>query len=446
MLAITAGATVLTGIGLSSISVLFPELRRAFPDASNATLSWVANVFTIVGAATLIPAGAIADRTGKKRMVLLGVALFVGGSVLGAVAWSPGVLIAARIIQSLGASCYTPASAALLMSAYPPERLASAIGVWSVCGGISSAFGPPLAGLLVQLSGWRATMWFNVPVGIAIFALGSIYITETDRDESRSIPDLLGTLLVSAAISPIVYALVQSKSWGWFDERTIGWLGAGLVVALVFVWRCARHHNPLLDLSLLRISMVRVANLGTFVMAIAWFCVYFALTQYITTYWEWSAMKAGIVTAPVSLGAAALGFTVGRLAPRYGHKRFILAGAASFIALALIGRVLITETPSVWRVVVLCAAMGCASGSAFPSFIALSVFDVEPSDRAVVSGINFMSQRIGTTVGTSFAIAFVTAKVGGGIAGFRQSLAVTAAGAACALVIGLRVRNTSQPV
>jgi MFS family permease len=155
VMAITVAAVALTGIGLSSISVVFPELRKAFPGTSPATLSWIANAFTIVSAATLIPAAALADRSGKKRMVLIGVSLFIFGSFIGAVAPSPSWIIVGRTVQALGSAAYTPATAALLMSAFPPERLAAAIGVWSITGGITAAAGPPIAGALIKLGDWR---------------------------------------------------------------------------------------------------------------------------------------------------------------------------------------------------------------------------------------------------------------------------------------------------
>ena len=185
---ITVGAVALTGIGLSSTSILFPELRRAFPDSSAGTLSWTANAFTIVSAATLIPAGALADRTGRKRMVLIGIALYVVGSAIGAVAPNPSWIIVCRTVQSLGSSAYTPATAALLMASFPPERLPAAIGIWAVTGGITSAIGPPISGGLLQIGDWRLTFWFNVPFGIIIFVAAAIFLTESTRDKQTRRP------------------------------------------------------------------------------------------------------------------------------------------------------------------------------------------------------------------------------------------------------------------
>lgn len=444
VLAVTACAAALTGIGLSSISVLFPELRRAFPGATSVTLSWVANVFTIVGAATLIPAGALADRTGRKRMVLIGVAMFIAGSILGAVAPNPGWLIAARFVQALGASCYTPASAALLVASYPPDRVASAIGIWAVTGGLSSAIGPPLAGLLVEVGDWRTTFWFNVPIGLLVFALGTRYLQESDRDPGRRVPDPFGTVLVMAAVSPIVFALVQAGRWGWSDARTLGWISVGLAITAVFVLRCARHDNPLIELSLFRLYSVRISNLGTFVIAIAWFCVYWAVIQFVISEWGWSATRAGLATSPVSFMSGFAGLVVGRFAPRTGHRVFILPGSLAFIATA-IACLTIGEQPSVARIVAISTLMGCASGCVFPSFIAMTPLDVPASAHAVASGVNFMVQRIGTTIGVALAIAFVAAPTDADrVAGLHRAVAVTIASAVVAFLIGLAVNDTRR--
>ncbi len=442
VMAITVAAITLTGIGLSSISVVVPELRRSFPHASPATLSWVANAFTIVSAATLIPAGALADRVGKKRMVLLGVSLFVVGSLIAAAAPNPFWIIGGRTVQAIGSAAYTPASAALLMSAFPPERIAAAIGVWSITGGITAAVGPPIAGAIIQVSDWRWTFWFNVPAGLLVLALGALYLTEGDVDRDRAIPDPWGALLVTAGVSPIVYALVQSTRWGWLDSRTIGCILAGVAILGLFVRRCTHHSNPLIDLRLFRLRSLRIANVGTFSMAVTWFCLYWGLIAFATGRlsaggWGWTALRAGTVTAPVSLMAGVLGVTVGRIAVRTGHRLFILPGTVMFAVVTyLLWRWIGTE-PSNWRMAVGSGLMGTASGCVFPSFIAASMVDVPRDRHSVGSGVNFMVQRIGTTVGVALAITFLTRP--GGVDGLHRCLIVAWAGTAVSFLIGWKI-------
>jgi EmrB/QacA subfamily drug resistance transporter len=417
--------------------VVLQELRLAFPETSPATLSWIANAFTIVSAATLIPAGALADRTGKKRMVLIGVALYIAGSFIGAIAPSASWIIAGRTVQAIGSSAYTPATAALLMSAFPPERLAAAIGVWSVTGGITAAAGPPIAGVLINIGDWRWTFWFNVPFGLLVLVLSHRYLLESERDRTRAIPDPLGALLVMAAVSPVVYALVQSTKWGWLDARTIGSIAAGIAIMALFVLRCARHANPLVDLSLFRFPLLRTANQGTFVMAITWFCAYWGLVTFASTTWGWSALHIGGSTALVSLMAGISGIIAGRIAVRTGHRVFILPGAVAF-ALTMIGLwFVIDSSPSDLEMIIGSALIGSASGCVFPSFIAASMVEVPIAQHAVGSGVNFMSQRIGTTVGVALAITFLTNP--GGLDGLHRCFVVTIIGTVLAFLVGLRI-------
>lgn len=437
VMTITVAAISLTGIGLSSISVVYPELIKAFPEASPATLSWVANAFTIVGAATLIPAGALADRTGMKRMVLVGVALYVVGSFVGAIAPSASWIIAGRTVQALGSSAYTPATAALLMSAFPPERLAAAIGVWSVTGGITAAAGPPIAGVLINLGDWRWTFWFNLPFGLLVLVLSHRYLVEGERDRTRAIPDPLGAILVTAAVSPVVYALVQSTRWGWLDVRTIGSIVAGIAITALFVLRCARHPNPLVDLRLFRLPSLRTANQGAFVMAVTWFCAYWGLVTFASRTWGWTALHIGASTAPVSLMAGVAGIMAGRIAVRTGHRVFILPGSIAFALTTIWLWAVIDSTPSDLELIVGSALVGSASGCVFPSFIAASMVDVPVAQHAVGSGVNFMSQRIGTTVGVALAITFLTNP--GGLDGLHRCFVVTIVGTALAFLVGLRI-------
>jgi EmrB/QacA subfamily drug resistance transporter len=419
--------------------VVFPELRKAFPGTSPATLSWIANAFTIVSAATLIPAGALADRTGKKRMVLIGVSLFVVGSFIGAIAPSATWIIVGRTVQALGSSAYTPATAALLMSAFPPERLAAAIGIWSVTGGITAALGPPIAGALIKLGDWRWTFWFNVPVGLTVLVLAYRHLVESERDRTRAIPDPLGAFLVTAAVSPIVFALVQSTTWGWADRRTIGSILLGFVLMGLFVRRCAHHPNPLVDLRLFRLPLLRTANQGTFVMAITWFCVYWGLISFASSTWHWSPLHIGGSTAPVSLMAGVVGVIVGRIAVGTGHRVFILPGSLIFAATPILLWFVIDSTPSDLKMILSSLLIGSASGCVFPSFIAASMFEVPVAQQAVGSGISFMSQRIGTTVGVALAITFLTNP--GGLDGLHRCFIVTIVGASLAFLIGLRVNT-----
>jgi EmrB/QacA subfamily drug resistance transporter len=441
VLMLCVSAAALTGIGLSIMFVTFGEIAKAFPDASAAQLSWIANLFTIVGAATLVPAGVLADRVGRRRMMLVGVAVFTAGSLLGAVAPSPAIIMAARTIQALGASAYTPAAAALLIAAFPPERLATAIGVWAVTGGVSSALGPSVGGLVVGWGGWRWAFWLNIPVGVLVLVLGARYLPSTRGDRSRAIPDPFGALLTIVGISAITLAVVQNKrddGWQWYGRWTLASSAFGLAVLACFVVRCRRHPNPLLDLDLFHIRNVRLGVAGTFVIALSWFCINWGIVQYTIGSWGWTPFHAGVATAPIALFSGVIGIYAGSVASRAGHRPFILPGSIATIATALFFYMTVDDTPRQWSVIVPGSILlGLSTGLVFPSFIATSLRDMPHDRHAVGSGLNFMTQRIGTTFGVALAITFLSSA--DGVAGLRRTLAVAIIGATICFFIGLRV-------
>lgn len=439
VLALVCLVVSLTGVGLSIMSVAFPAVAEAFPEASAAELSWVANVFTIIGAATLIPAGVLADRWGRKRMVLVGTALFTAGSLLAGFAPGPMWLVAARGLQALGASAYTPAGAALTIAAFPPDRLGTAVGVWAVAGGLSSAIGPALGGVVIEAAGWEWAFWINVPVGLVVLALGPLVFVESFSDQRRRLPDPLGGVLLVAGVSLVVLAVVESDGWGWTGSRTLGVAVTGLVLLGLLVWRSARVPNPMLDLGLLRVPSVGRANLGTLVIAISWFAVFWALVLVLTNGWGWSVLRAGLVTAPIALFSGLGGVTVGRLADRYGHRVFIVPGAVLFVASALwLWWLIHGGHDSLAVLLPSFVVFGVASGMVFPSFIAASVAEVPPDRHAIGSGLNFTSQRVGTTLGVAFAITFL-AGTADPVTGFGRVAVLAVVGGAACLVAGTTV-------
>ena len=208
VLAMVIGTTVLTGLSMSIMVVTFPAIRADFPDATPAQLSWINNLFTIVSAATLIPCGVLADRVGRKRMLLVGAALFTTGSVIGALAPSPEWIMVGRTVQALGAASFGPAGTALLISSFPPARLPTAIGIWAVTSGVASAAGPSVGGIVVDWGGWQWAFWLSVPIGLFAVVFGPFVLRESERDRSRRLPDLLGMVLVMAATSVITLGVV----------------------------------------------------------------------------------------------------------------------------------------------------------------------------------------------------------------------------------------------
>src|SRR3954468_16621825 len=205
--AIVAAGVFVASLDLFIVNIAFPDMQRDFDGVSLAGLSWVLNAYAIVFAALLVPAGRWADRVGRKRTFLAGMALFTLASAACAAAPSAGALVAARVVQATGAALLMPASLGLLLPEFPPERRGLALGLWAAVGGTAAAAGPLLGGLLVELS-WRWVFLVNLPVGIAAIVAGARVLGEL-RDDASARPDGLGAALLTGAVGTLIAAIVE---------------------------------------------------------------------------------------------------------------------------------------------------------------------------------------------------------------------------------------------
>jgi hypothetical protein len=242
-------------------------------------------------------------------------------------------------------------------------------------------------------------------------------------------------------VSAITLAMVQDKhdeGWGWLEPYTLATIALGLAILGWFVARCRRHPNPLLELGLFRLPNVRRGVIGTFVIALSWFCVYWGIVQYTMREWDWSPFKAGVSTAPVSLFSGLIGVYVGRVASTRGHRQYIVPGCVATIATAVFFWIAIGSEPELWSVIIPGSVfLGLSTGMVFPSFIATTMFDLPDDRHAVGSSVNLMVQRVGTTFGVALAITFLTGT--DVLGGLHRTLAVAIIGCVICLAIGLRV-------
>src|SRR3954469_9904085 len=200
--AVVSGAVFMSSLDLFIVNIAFPDMARDFSESSLASLSWVLNAYAIVFAALLVPAGRSADRLGRKRRLLFGLALFTTASALCALAPNVPLLVAARVLQAVGAAAVFPVSLALLLPEFPAEPRRTAVAAGAAVGGVAAAAGPPVGGLLVQ-AGWQLVFVVNVPIGIALFAVATRVLIERREAANAPRPDLGGALLLTAAIGTL---------------------------------------------------------------------------------------------------------------------------------------------------------------------------------------------------------------------------------------------------
>ena len=290
-------AVFMSSLDLFIVNLAFPSIAKQYPGTSLSSLSWVLNAYTIVFAAVLVPAGRWADRVGRRRALVAGLAAFSVGSLLCGLAPGVAALIAARVVQAIGAGVMVPASLSLLLAAVPAPARAKALGTWSALGALGAALGPVIGGSLVEID-WRWVFWVNLPVGLAAMVLAVKVVPESKDDRPLGRPDLIGAGLLAAAVGLVALALVKAPGWGWGSAGFIGLLAASLACGTAMVIRSRRHHSPVIELELLRsrtfsgafgASILYYAGFGAFVLS---------SVEFLTGVWHYSPVLAGLAIAP----------------------------------------------------------------------------------------------------------------------------------------------------
>ena len=324
-LAIAGLAAMATYLDTTILFVAFPGITASFQDSSTSILSWVLNAYTITFAALLVPAGKLADRLGQRLAFLVGSATFSVASLACGLAPSVGFLIFARVVQGAGAAILVPASLALVMAAYPRDKLPHVIAIWGAIGALSAALGPSLGALIINSFGWRWAFFINLPVGVVTIATGVRYLRES-KDSTVRIPSPVGVILLIMAAGTLLYGLVESDNVGWVSVRTITVLVVGIVLLAALVAHQRHTDSPTLDPELFTLQNFRWGNLAMLSFNVSFTAMFFGLILFLVNVWDWSILKAGLAVAPGPALAAILAARFGKLAGQIGPRPLVIAG------------------------------------------------------------------------------------------------------------------------
>lgn len=401
------------------VSVAVPDLLHSFPGTGITGISWVINGYTVTFTAALLPAGGLADRYGRLRVFLGGLAVFALSALACAFAPSAGALIAARVVQGAGGGTITPLALTLILPRFAPERRGSAIGLWSSTQACAVAAGPAIGGALVSGLGWRAVFWLQLPIGLIAFA-GTAWALRgdpsagADPDAQGRLPDLAGVGLLGAATGLFSLGVVQSSTWGALSWRTDLALAAGIGLGVVFTWRTLRHPAPIIDLRLLRNRLLRLANTAMLLTGLVMYAVPFGLVLFLIGVWHYSAARAGLAVTPGPIVQAGTALFAGRLINRFGAQAAAIPGAALLAASTLIFA-LGAGTQHRYLAVVLPAviASNLAIGFLITSLSAVIVSQVPAARLASGTAMSVTARAVGAVISLS-AFALVLGSVRGG--------------------------------
>ena len=264
----------------STIVVLaLPAIKRELGTSSSG-LQWVMNGYLLVIAALVVTGGRLGDIYGRRAIFALGLAIFAAGSVLSGAAWNEAAIIAGRVVQGVGAAAILPLSLAIVTEAFPAERQARALGIWTAISSLALALGPLVGGLLVDVD-WRLIFWINLPVLVVGTAVVLVDVPETrDPTASRRL-DLAGLVILAAGLTALVLPLVESDVWGLGSAKTIGLLGVGGALMLAFWVVEHRVEQPIVDFQLFRNGPYFGASAAAFALVGAYWSLMFFQPQYL---------------------------------------------------------------------------------------------------------------------------------------------------------------------
>ncbi|MFL5944883.1 MAG: MFS transporter [Gaiellaceae bacterium] len=408
ILAVVATAFFMTILDVSIVNVALPSIAKDL-NFSQENLQWVITAYAIAFGGFLLLGGRAADQLGRRKVFIVGVALFTLASLVCGLAQSEGMLIASRAVQGLGGAIISPAALSIVMTSFEegPERN-KALGVWGALGGSGAAVGVLLGGILTDYLSWRWIFFVNVPVGIVVLLLTTRVVPESRRDETGRSYDVLGAVLVSAGLALLVYTISEAPNVGWATARTIGLLIAAGALLAGFLVNELRRRDPLMPFHIFRVRTVAGANAVGALLGAVIFANFFLLTLYVQDILGFSPVKTGLTflatagTAVVSAGIAQA------LTTKFGAKPIIIIG----LALLTAGMVWYSQIPvhGKYATDLLPGYLMVGVGIAF-AFVPVSIAalaGVAEREAGLASGLINTSQQIGGAVGTAIASTVFT--------------------------------------
>jgi len=442
--AITSIALFMVALDNLVVTTALPVIKADL-GASLDDLQWVVNAYTLTFAVLLITGAALGDRFGRRRVFLIGMATFIGGSALAALSPSTEVLIVARAIQGFGAAIVTPLTLTILSAAMPPERRALALGAWGGIAGLAIAIGPLVGGAIAEGLAWHWIFWINVPIGLVVLPLAATRLTESYGPEGRL--DIPGLGLISAGLFALVWGVINGNDLGWDSPQVIGAIAAGALLLIGFVAWEARQEHPMLPLRFFRSRAFTASNLVSLLMYFGMFGSVFLLAQFFQVVQGYSPFQAGLRTLPWTGMPIFVAPIAGLLAGRIGGRPILFAGMAlQAVALGWLALV-ITPTIPYDQMVVPFILAGIGMGLFFAPIANVVLSAVRREEEGKASGATNTIREVGGVFGVAVLAAIFTANGDYGspaayVAGLQPAVAVGAVvvgiGAVAALFIPAR--------
>lgn len=413
VLALACVSQFMVILDASIVNVALPSIQRDLGFTVTG-LAWVVNGYLLTFAGFMLLGGRVADLFGQRRTLVAGLLLFSASSLLAGLASSPGVLVAARVVQGVGAAMLAPATLAVINTNFTAVReRARAFGAWSAAGGVGGMAGAVAGGAITTGLSWRWVFLINVPIGAVLIgaAIRSLAGARTGRRDGL---DLVGAITGTAGLAALIYGVMQSADHGWTSVRVVGPGAAGLLLLAVFILVEARvAARPMMPLRLFSIRTVAVGNGMLLLFGAVAIAMWYFTSLYLQDVLGYSALRSGLGQTPAAVTFVVVARLAATVLPRTGVRPIILAGSSAFLigfgwlAQAGAGSGYLTSVLGPTLLI----AIGI--GLTFPTLMAAVTADIPEGDAGIVGGLANTASQVGGAVGLAVLTTVAGARADG---------------------------------
>jgi EmrB/QacA subfamily drug resistance transporter len=396
------------------VNVALPTIQRSL-HLKVSELEWVVTGYALTFGALMLTGGKLADLFGRRLIFVVGLVVFTFSSLACGLAGGASVLIAARVVQGIGAALMNPATLSIITVTFPPRQRGTAIGIWAGVSALALAIGPLVGGLITEHINWNWIFFINVPIGVVAVLAAFTFIPESRDTSSEQRPDMAGQGTSALGLFALSYALIEANTYGWTSGRILASFAVAAASLLAFVLLELRQRLPMLDLSLFRNRGFAGANTVMLLVGLAMFGVFFYVSLYVQQILGYSPVQAGAAFLPWTLLIILIAPQAGRLSDRFGPRPFVTTGLLLVAgSLAVFSRLGVHE--SFWSLLPAMLLGGVGTACAMAPTTAAAMASVRPDKAGVGSAVLNSMRQVGGSLGIAIMGAIVAA-------GIKSSLA-----------------------
>ncbi len=428
------------------VNVALPSIQRELHIKNVSQLEWVVTGYALTFAVLMLTGGKLADLYGRRRVFILGLAIFAASSLACGLAPNAGFLIGARIVQGVGSAMMNPATLSIISATFPPRQRGMAIGIWAGVSALALAIGPLLGGLITEHINWNWIFFINVPVGVVGIAVARVVIRESKDTSEEQRLDLPGLLSSAIALFALTYALIEANNKGWTSTEILTLLVVAVAGLAAFVVLERHQRIPMLDLSLFRNPTFAGANAVMLLVSLAMFGVFFFISLYMQNVLGYSATKAGATFLPMTVLIVLVAPIAGRITDQVG-SRWLVGAGMTLVSCSMLLFARLQVDSSFWDLLPAMLVGGIGMAISMSPTTATAMGSVPVAKAGVGSAVLNSMRQVGGSLGIALMGAIMTSYVKVGprdprrpeqfVHGLRHALLVSAVIAFGAAVVGV---------